>query len=192
MYDTCELQARFVSCRLTLHGPKCLLKSLNIAFVKFLSFYMSPRAGTRRDEGLLLLRFQPSIVPKGYCVVNFCFWFLSPWKNTWKAWTCYPLSLHQIEFDSRVGCEAGMETWILQVSPAFVASKICGDLQYFFLLGSIVNESMQPNATYLVCQRSGCYRLEEGSCALCVLVWWNRCCFGDPGCRVALGFSKRL
>ena len=28
---------------------------------------------------------------------------------------------------------------------------------------------------------------------LCVLVWWNRCCFGDPGCcRVALGFSKRL
>lgn len=41
-----------------------------------------------------------------------------------------------------------METWILQVGPAFVAAKICGDLQYsyFFLLG-IVNESMQPTST---------------------------------------------
>lgn len=147
MYDTCELAARFVSCRLTLHGPKCLLKSLNLAFVRFLSFHMSPRAGTRRDEGLLLLRFQPSIVRKGSCVVNFCFWFLSPCLETWKAWTCYPRSLHQIDFDSRVGWEAGMETWILQVGPAFVAAKICGDLQYFFLLGSIVNESMQPTST---------------------------------------------
>ena len=27
------------------------------------------------------------------------------------------------------GGEAGMETWILQVGPAFVAAKICGDLQ---------------------------------------------------------------